>query len=83
MNLDMGGYIDSLFALQQSMIVELLESGSKQHHGDRGVRGAQCHAALGQIGIVTAWLSQTVPRSICLCKHKYYFSDSTYSNGVL
>ena len=77
LNLDMGGYIDSLFALQQSMIVELLESGINALFTDTEVfRGA----------MPSSWtdldLSSVVgqKQSLVMLRYKYNFSDSTYSN---
>ena len=76
LNLDMGGYIDSLFALQQSMITELLESGINALFTDTEVFSGAMPSSWTDLD-----LSSVVgqKQSLVILRYKYNFSDSTYS----
>jgi len=76
LNLDMGGYIDSLFALQQSMIAELLESGINALFTDTEVFSGAMPSSWTDLD-----LSSVVgqKQSLVMLRYKYNFSDSTYS----
>jgi len=76
LNLDMGGYIDSLFALQQSMITELLESGINALFMDTEVFSGAMPSSWTDLD-----LSSVVgqKQSLVMLRYKYNFSDSTYS----
>ena len=76
LNLDMGGYIDSLFALQQSMITELLESGINALFTDTEVFSGAMPSFWTDLD-----LSSVVgqKQSLVILRYKYNFSDSTYS----
>ena len=76
LNLDMGGNIDSLFALQQSMIAELLESGIIALFTDTEVFSGAMPSSWTDLD-----LSSVVGKkqSLVMLRYKYNFSDSTYS----
>ena len=76
LNLDMVGYIDSLFALQQSMIAELLESGIIALFTDTEVFSGAMPSSWTDLD-----LSSVVGKkqSLVMLRYKYNFSDSTYS----
>ena len=76
LNLNMGGYIDSLFALQQSMIAELLESGIIALFTDTEVFSGAMPSSWTDLD-----LSSVVgqKQSLVMLRYKYNFSDSTYS----
>ena len=76
LNLDMGGYIDSLFALQQSMIAELLESGINALFTDTEVFNGAMPSSWTDLDLSSV-VSQK--QSLVMLRYKYNFSDSTYS----
>ena len=76
LNLNMGGYIDSLFALQQSMIAELLESGINALFTDTEVFNGAMPSSWTDLDLSSV-VSQK--QSLVMLRYKYNFSDSTYS----